>query len=40
MPIIDEKPDLNLNAVIYATDFSLGAQNAGLYASRDISRPR
>jgi nucleotide-binding universal stress UspA family protein len=33
MPIIDEKPDLNLNAVIYATDFSLGAQNAGLYAS-------
>ncbi len=34
MPIIDQKPDLNLNAVIYATDFSLGAQNAGLYASR------
>jgi nucleotide-binding universal stress UspA family protein len=33
MPIIDETPDLNLNAVIYATDFSLGAQNAGLYAS-------
>lgn len=33
MPIIDEKPGLNVNAVIYATDFSLAAQNAGLYAS-------
>ncbi|MGA2653398.1 MAG: universal stress protein [Terracidiphilus sp.] len=33
MPIIGDKADLNLNAIIYATDFSLGAQNAGLYAS-------
>lgn len=33
MPIIADKPELNLNAVVYATDFSLGAQNAGLYAS-------
>jgi nucleotide-binding universal stress UspA family protein len=34
MPIIGDKPDLSLKAVVYATDFSLGAQNAGLYASR------
>ncbi|MGA7110712.1 MAG: universal stress protein [Terracidiphilus sp.] len=33
MTVIDERPDLNLNAVIYATDFSLSTQNAGLYAS-------
>ncbi|MGA9584773.1 MAG: universal stress protein [Terracidiphilus sp.] len=33
MPVIGDKPDLNLTAVVYATDFSLGAQNAGLYAS-------
>lgn len=33
MPIIGDRPDLNLKAVVYATDFSLGAQNAGLYAS-------
>jgi len=34
MPIIGDRPDLSLKAVIYATDFSLGAQNAGFYASR------
>jgi nucleotide-binding universal stress UspA family protein len=34
MPVIGDKPDLNVTAVVYATDFSLGAQNAGLYASR------
>jgi nucleotide-binding universal stress UspA family protein len=33
MPIVGDKPDLNLKAVIYATDFSLGAHNAGLYAA-------
>jgi nucleotide-binding universal stress UspA family protein len=33
MPIIGDRPDLKLKAVICATDFSLGAQNAGLYAS-------
>ncbi len=34
MPMAGERPDLNPKAVVYATDFSLGAQNAGLYASR------
>jgi nucleotide-binding universal stress UspA family protein len=34
MPITGDKPDLSLKAVVFATDFSLGAQNAGLYASR------
>jgi nucleotide-binding universal stress UspA family protein len=34
MPIAGERPDLNLKAIVYATDFSLGAQNAGLYASQ------
>jgi nucleotide-binding universal stress UspA family protein len=33
MPMAGDRPDLNLKAVVYATDFSLGAQNAGLYAS-------
>jgi nucleotide-binding universal stress UspA family protein len=33
MPLVGDKPDLNLKAVIYATDFSLGAHNAGLYAA-------
>lgn len=32
MPIMDESPDVNLNAVIYGTDFSVCSQNAGLYA--------
>ncbi len=33
MPVIGERPDLDLNAVIYATDFSVCSQNAGLYAA-------
>jgi nucleotide-binding universal stress UspA family protein len=33
MPLVGDKPDLNLKSVIYATDFSLGAHNAGLYAA-------
>jgi nucleotide-binding universal stress UspA family protein len=34
MPVIGDKPELNLKSIVYATDFSLCAQNAGLYASR------
>ena len=34
MPIVGDKLDLNVKAVIFATDFSIGAQNAGLYASQ------
>jgi nucleotide-binding universal stress UspA family protein len=34
MPVIGDKPELNLNSVIYATDFSLCSQNAGAYAVR------
>lgn len=33
MPVIDERPDLDLSAVIYATDFSVCSQNAGIYAA-------
>ena len=33
MPLIRDRPDLNLRTVIYATDFSLCSQNAGLYAA-------
>ena len=33
MPLIGDRPDLNLRTVIYATDFSLCSQNAGLYAA-------
>jgi nucleotide-binding universal stress UspA family protein len=33
MPIIGDKPDLNLKTVVYATDFSLSSKNAGLYAA-------
>jgi len=33
MPVIGKMPDLNLTAVIYATDFSLCSLNAGLYAN-------
>lgn len=33
MPMIGDKPDLNLTSVVYATDFSLGSQNAGLYSA-------
>ena len=31
---INDKPVLNLKTVVYATDFSLCSQNAGLYAAR------
>jgi nucleotide-binding universal stress UspA family protein len=34
MPEIGDMPELNLKSIVYATDFSLRAQNAGLYASR------
>lgn len=34
MAVIGKIPDLNLKTVVYATDFSLGSQNAGLYAAR------
>jgi nucleotide-binding universal stress UspA family protein len=34
MPAIGDKPELNLKAVVYATDFSHCSQNAGLYAAR------
>ena len=33
MPMIGEGPDLDLNAVVYATDFSVCSQNAGIYAA-------
>jgi nucleotide-binding universal stress UspA family protein len=34
MPVRGDKPELNLKSIIYATDFSVHAQNAGFYASR------
>jgi len=34
MPVIGDRPELNLKTVIFATDFSLCSQNAGLYAAR------
>ena len=34
MTMVGDKPELNLKTVIYATDFSLSSQNAGLYAAR------
>ena len=34
MPVIGDKPELNLKSIVYGTDFSFCAQNAGLYASR------
>jgi nucleotide-binding universal stress UspA family protein len=34
MPMIGDRPELNLKTVIYATDFSLRSKNAGLYAAR------
>jgi len=37
MPMIGDRPELNLKAVVYATDFSLCSQNAGLYAARFAS---
>jgi nucleotide-binding universal stress UspA family protein len=33
MPVTDEKIDMNLKSVVFATDFSLCSQNAGLYAA-------
>jgi len=34
MPVIGDRPDLNLRTVIYATDFSPCSKNAGFYAAR------
>jgi nucleotide-binding universal stress UspA family protein len=34
MPVIGDKPELNLKTVVYATDFSPCSKNAGLYAAR------
>jgi nucleotide-binding universal stress UspA family protein len=34
MPMIGDRPELNLKSVIYATDFSPCSLNAGLYAAR------
>jgi nucleotide-binding universal stress UspA family protein len=34
MPVIGDRPELNLKTVVYATDFSLCCKNAGLYAAR------
>ena len=34
MPVIGDRPELNLKTVIYATDFSVCSKNAGLYAAR------
>ena len=33
MPLTGERPELDLNAVVYGTDFSVFSQNAGLYAA-------
>ena len=33
VPVIGERPELDLNAVVYGTDFSVCSQNAGLYAA-------
>ena len=37
MPVIGDKPELNLKAFVFATDFSPCAKNAGLYAARMAS---
>jgi nucleotide-binding universal stress UspA family protein len=34
MPVIGDRPELNLKTVVYATDFSSCSINAGLYAAR------
>jgi nucleotide-binding universal stress UspA family protein len=34
MPVIGNRPELNLKTVIYATDFTPCSRNAGLYAAR------
>jgi nucleotide-binding universal stress UspA family protein len=38
MPVIGDTPELKLKSIVFATDFSLRARNAGLYASRIASR--
>jgi len=37
MPMIGDRPEMNLKTVVYATDFSICSQNAGLYAARIAS---
>jgi len=37
MPMIGDRPELNVKTVVYATDFSICSQNAGLYAARIAS---
>jgi nucleotide-binding universal stress UspA family protein len=37
MPVIGDRPELILKTVVYATDFSVCSQNAGLYAARIAS---
>ena len=37
MPKTSDRPEMNLKTVVYATDFSLCSQNAGLYAARIAS---
>ena len=37
MPVIGDRPESNLKTIVYATDFSLCSQNAGLYAARFAS---
>ncbi len=34
MPMIGDRPELNLKSVVYATDFSHRSKNAGFYAAR------
>jgi nucleotide-binding universal stress UspA family protein len=34
MPVIGDRPELNLKSIVFATDFSLCSINAGLYAAR------
>ena len=37
MPMIGDRPEMNVKTVVYATDFSICSQNAGLYAARIAS---
>lgn len=37
MPVFGDTQEINLKSVVYATDFSLCSQNAGLYAARIAS---
>lgn len=32
MPVVDDRPELDVNAVVYATDFSIYSEKAGQYA--------